>query len=36
MISVYIDLGNVVLDLKCTILKYMLQTINCKQDDPVI
>jgi len=27
---------NVVLDLKCIILKYMYETINCNKVDPVI
>ena len=35
-ICVYIDMANVVLDLKCIILKYMLETINYNKVDPVI
>ena len=30
------DIVNVVLDLKCIILKYMLETINHNNVDPVI
>jgi len=33
---VYIDMVNVVLDLKCIQLKYMLETINYNKVDPVI
>jgi len=33
---VYIDMVNVVLDLKCIRLKYMLETINYNKVDPVI
>ena len=36
LISVYIDMVNVVLDLKYIRLKYMLETINNKKVDPVI
>ena len=36
MIFVYIDMVNVVLDLECIRLKYMLETINCNKVDPVI
>jgi len=35
-IFVYIDIVNVVLDLKCIRLKYMLETINYNEVDPVI
>jgi len=33
---VYIDMVNVVLDLKCILLKYMLETINYNKVNPVI
>jgi len=33
---VYIGMVNVVLDLKCIRLKYMLETINYNKVDPVI
>ena len=36
LIFVYIDMVNVVLDLKCIRLKYMLETINYNKVDPVI
>ena len=36
LICVYIDMVNVVLDLKCIRLKYMLETINYIKVDPVI
>ena len=36
LICVYIDMVNVVLDIKCTSLKYMLETINYNKVDPVI
>ena len=36
MIFVYIDMVNVVLDLECIRLKYMLETINYNKVDPVI
>jgi len=36
LIYVSIDMVNVVLDLKCIRLKYMLETINYKKVDPVI
>ena len=36
LISVFIDMVNVVLDLKCIQLKYMLETINYYKVDPVI
>jgi len=36
LICVYIDMINVVLDLKCLRLKYMLETINYNKVDPVI
>ena len=35
MICVYIDMVNVVLDLKCIILKNMLETINYNKVNPV-
>jgi len=36
LICVYIDMVNVVQDLKCIILKNMLETINYIKVDPVI
>jgi len=36
LICVYIDMVNVVLDLKCIILTYILETINYNKVDPVI
>jgi len=36
LIVVYIDMVNVVLDIKCIILKYMLETINYNKVDLVI
>jgi len=33
---VYIDMVNVVLDLECIILKYMLENINYNKVEPVI
>jgi len=36
LISVYIDMVAVVLDLKCIRLKYMLETINQNKVDPVV
>ena len=36
MILVYIDMVNVALDLKCIIVKYMLETNNNNKVDPVI
>ena len=35
-VFVYINMVNVVLDLKCIIFKYMLETIIYNQVDPVI
>jgi len=32
----YIDIVNIVLDLKCIKLKYMLETINYNKVNPVI
>jgi len=36
LIVVYIDMVNVVLNLKCILLKYMLKTSNYNKVDPVI
>ena len=36
LIVVSIDMVNVVLDLKCIRLKYMLETVNNKKVDPVV
>jgi len=36
LMFVYIDMVNVVLDLKCVRLKYKLETINYNKVDPVI
>jgi len=36
LIFVYIDMVNVVLDLNCIKLKYMLETITYNKVDPVI
>jgi len=36
LICVYIDMVNVVLDLKCIILNYMLETINYDKVKPAI
>ena len=36
MIVLFIDMVNVVLDLKCILFKYIVETINYNQVDPVI
>jgi len=36
LICAYLDMVNIVLDLKCIRLKYMLETINYIKVDPVI
>jgi len=36
MIFVYIDMVNVVLDLKCITFKYMLEKINHNKVEPVM
>ena len=36
MICVYIDMVNVIIDLKCIRIKHMLETINYNKVDPVI
>jgi len=36
LICVYIDMVKVVLNLKCIILKFVLETINYNKIDPII
>jgi len=36
LICLYIDMVTVVLDLKCIILKFVLETVNYNKVDPVI